>query len=691
MNVLIVEDNLNDLKLLRYTMEHHGCGVTEAHDGEEALALAASSRPDIIISDALMPTMDGFQLLRRVKSDPKLAQIPFLFYSAVYTGEAEEQLARSLGAAAFIAKPVEPERLWELVVQVTGPQEPAQAGPPVISEEGERLLLEYSRIVATKLEEKVRELEQALERQHRTEEMLRQREEELATIFDNAPFLMLLIDATGSVRMVNHLTRSFSGAAPGEIEGHRTGEVLRCLNALNSEGGCGFGMACPDCTIRKTIQRTFDTGASCHQVETTLTVTRQGEKQQVTFLISTTLLTQGGAPMVLLSLQDISDYKRIEAQLLHAQKMESIGTFAGGIAHDFNNILTAIVGYGEITLKNLPPDSTLRQNIGHMLTAAQRAAALSKDLLLFSRKQISEKIAADLNDIVLGVQKFLLRVIGEDIVCSFDLARSKLPILADPHQVEQVLMNLATNARDAMPNGGALTFRTARETPGQALILEHGLSKGEYAVLSVEDSGSGMSEETRLKIFDPFFTTKEIGKGTGLGLAVVYGIIKHHNGCIAVESAPGAGTTFRVYLPLNNAALGVQESKLPAGDAEGGDETILVAEDDETVREMVAGILTAVGYSVITARDGEEAVRKYRENRERVRLLLLDVIMPAINGIDAYEEIAAVNPAINAIFATGYANEDVQQRIRLSATVAQIPKPFQPSQLLAQIRLMLDS
>lgn len=688
MNVLIVEDNRDDLKLLRYTLEHHGCTVTEAHDGEEGLALADRCRPDIIVSDALMPRMDGFQLLRRLKADARLAQIPFLFYSAVYTGEAEEQLALSLGAEAFIVKPMEPEGLWEVIGKLADNAEPLGTRRPAINEQGEHLLLEYGRIVATKLEEKVRELEMALERQRKAEEALRQREQELATIFENAPFVMLLIDAAGEVRMVNDLACSFSGSASDEMLNRQAGEALRCLNAMKGDKKRGLGPSCPDCAIRQTVNHTFTTGKSCHQVETCLPVSRSGREEKASLLISTTPVRTAGETMVLLSLQDISDYKRVEAQLLHAQKMESIGTFAGGIAHDFNNILTAILGYGDMTLKSLPAESPLRQNIEYMLRAAHRAGSLSKDLLLFCRKQISDKTEADLNEIVMGIQKFLLRVIGEDIVCDFNLAPEALPILADPHQIEQVLMNLATNARDAMPKGGNLTISTTR-------VMEESLfsslcSKTEFALLTVCDNGTGMDEDTCRQIFDPFFSTKEVGKGTGLGLAVVYGIIKHHDGFITVDSQPGQGTSFRVYLPFGITAENLKKSEPPPESRPGGSETILLAEDDTSVREMIASLLGGCGYQVITAADGEEAVRKYRENREHIRLLLFDVIMPNKNGIDAYEEIREFNPGIRAILATGYASEDIQLRIQTSDTVMQIHKPFQPTQLLAHVRHMLD-
>ena len=395
--------------------------------------------------------------------------------------------------------------------------------------------------------------------------------------------------------------------------------------------------------------------------------------------------------MVLLSLQDISEFKKIESELLHAQKMESIGTLAGGIAHDFNNILTAIFGYGDIALMNMAADDPQRQSVENMLQAAHRAASLAKDLLLFSRKQTSDKKNADLNEIVRSVEKFLLRVIAEDITCTITLDDGTMPVFADSRRLEQILMNLATNARDAMPNGGSLSITTERTRLDDAFIAAHSYgNSGMYAVLTVTDTGMGMDDETRRQIFDPFFTTKEIGKGTGLGLAVVYGIIKQHDGLITVDSSPGKGTTFRIYLPLTVSPA--QKERIDSNPTQSarGSETILLAEDDETVRDMALSLLESFGYKVITAVDGEDAVQKFRENRKRIRLLLFDVIMPKKNGLVAYDEIAEIKPGMKVIFASGYSTEAVHQKALGNENILSLSKPYLPSNLLAMVRSMLD-
>jgi signal transduction histidine kinase/ActR/RegA family two-component response regulator len=450
-------------------------------------------------------------------------------------------------------------------------------------------------------------------------------------------------------------------------------------------------MYCQDCTIQNTVRKTFESGKSYHQVEASLPFSVQGKEQIMQFLLSTTKVMVGHQAMVLLSLQDISEYKKLEAELLHAQKMESIGTMAGGIAHDFNNILTVIIGYSQITLMKMGDDNPQRENVKQVLVSAERAANLTRDLLLFSRKQAGDKKNVDLNDIVRSLEKFLLRIIGEDIACTVTLGNGTMPIFADAHQLEQVLMNFATNARDAMPDGGSLLIATERIYLDESSVNSLGCGEiGDYSVLTVTDTGMGMDEKTRQQIFDPFFTTKEIGKGTGLGLAVVYGIIRQHDGQIIVTSEPGHGTTFQVYLPLTIAPA--KENRIDSKHEQSvrGAETILLAEDEEAVRNMARLLLEGFGYKVITAVDGEDAVKKFLDNREQIQLMLFDVVMPKKNGIDAYEEIREIEPDIKVIFASGYSTEAVQQKTLADENIKSISKPYLPSDLLSLVRSVLE-
>ena len=387
---------------------------------------------------------------------------------------------------------------------------------------------------------------------------------------------------------------------------------------------------------------------------------------------------------------DITERNMLEAQLHQAQKMESIGQFAGGIAHDFNNILTAILGYGGLALSQMADDSPQRANIQQMLDAADRATHLTKDLLLFSRKQISEKRPLDLNATISRVEKFLKRVIGEDVQCTTTLYKGTALVLGDAPQLQQILMNLATNARDAMPNGGTFTISTEQTDLDDKFVNAHGYGKpGPYVVISVSDTGKGMDEATREHVFEPFFTTKEEGRGTGLGLAVTYGIVKQHNGFIAVESQPGRGTTFKIALPL----IPIEVNKTPPTTAQrppGGTETILLAEDDEGVRNLTKTVLERNGYRVITAIDGQDAVDKFRTNQEGINLLLFDVVMPMMNGPEAYDQISRLKPGVKVIFYSGYAPEQLRQKMRVNKEIPMIDKPISPMLLLKMVRSELD-
>ena len=388
---------------------------------------------------------------------------------------------------------------------------------------------------------------------------------------------------------------------------------------------------------------------------------------------------------------DISEHRNLEKQVRHAVKMESIGTLAGGVAHDFNNILMAVIGYGQLALMGMGQDDPQRSNIENMLKGADRAARLTKDLLLFSRKQISERKPVDLREIIKAVEKFIVRVIGEDIACETRLPDQPLNVLADSHQVEQVLMNFATNARDAMPKGGTFSITAEQTILNQNFIAAHGFGRpGPYALLTVADSGCGMDEETRSRIFEPFFTTKGVGKGTGLGLAVAYGIIKQHEGYINVYSEPGRGTTFRLYLPLAVA----DEQEAPVAEQEAvpahGTETILLAEDDESLRALARTALTRFGYTVIEAADGEEAVREFTENQTSIQLLLFDIIMPKMNGHEAYEAINKIRPGIKTIFMSGYAPDTIREKAGLGDAVPLLAKPLSPNELLQKVRATLD-
>lgn len=401
---------------------------------------------------------------------------------------------------------------------------------------------------------------------------------------------------------------------------------------------------------------------------------------------------------LILTLLDVTDRKHAEdesamlkAQLIQAQKMEAIGRLAGGIAHDFNNILTAIIGYGSLLKTNIDKENPLMAYIEQILSSAERAANLTQQLLTFSRKQIISSKPINLNEIVKGIESLLLRLIGEDIELKLILTDKDLTVMADSGQIEQVLMNLAINARDAMPRGGLLTIETELVELDKEYMKAHAVEvPGMYAMLSVTDTGTGMDKETRERIFEPFFTTKELGRGTGLGLAIVYGIIKQHNGYINVYSEPGKGTTFRIYIPCIESEFKESESIVPPA-PKGGNEIILIAEDNAEVRKLTKEVLENFGYKVIEAADGMDAINKFAENRDRIKLLLFDLMMPKKSGGEAYEEIRKITPNIKVLFMSGYPVSIIQGKGILKDGINFISKPISPDDLLRKIREVLDN
>ncbi len=383
---------------------------------------------------------------------------------------------------------------------------------------------------------------------------------------------------------------------------------------------------------------------------------------------------------------DITEKRNLEGQLRQAHKMEAVGLLAGGIAHDFNNILTTIIGYSSMLTKALGEDDPNRHMAQMVLESGERAASLTRSLLTFSRKQPLALTTVDINEIIRKVEQLLQRVLSEEIEFRVKPAATELVVLADVSQIEQVLMNLATNARDAMPEGGALTISTEKVKLDKHFLEAHGYGMpGGYALITVSDTGAGMAKETQLKIFDPFFTTKELDKGTGLGLAIVYGIVKQHQGFINVYSELGLGTTFRIYLPLSKKGAAV-EIVAESHEERGGSGLILVAEDDDAVRRFTKIVLEKSGYKVIEAVDGEDAVEKFRAQQGEIDLLLFDMIMPKLDGKKAYDRIREIRPGVKAIFTSGYTRELITERFALEKGMEFIYKPISPTALLKKVR-----
>ena len=387
--------------------------------------------------------------------------------------------------------------------------------------------------------------------------------------------------------------------------------------------------------------------------------------------------------------RDITQRKSLEEQLLHAQKMEAVGQLAGSVAHDFNNILTSIIGYGSLLQMKTGSDDPNRPYIDQVLASAERASRLTRSLLAFSRKQTMQLRVIDLNSIVRDINKLLQPLIGEDVEFRTVLAEGELTVMADGGQIEQVLMNLTSNAHDAMPHGGRITIETRVEDIAEADREALGIGRaGRYVLLSVADTGTGMDDETQKKIFNPFFTTKEQSRGTGLGLASVYGIVSQHRGTIEVSSKPGVGTTFTIALPYHAAVPDVEPSA--ESSPLGGHETVLLVEDEAEVRRLLKLVLENAGYAVIEAADGEEGLARFLEFKDDIRIVLTDVFMPKKNGRELYESIRAVRSDIKTLFMSGYSDDIMLRRGMGDQGAYYLPKPVAPDTLLRKIRAVLD-
>jgi len=389
--------------------------------------------------------------------------------------------------------------------------------------------------------------------------------------------------------------------------------------------------------------------------------------------------------------EDITERRRLADQLRQAQKMEAVGQLAGGIAHDFNNILTATIGYCHLLLARLPEGEQPRYYAGQILSSAEKAATLTQGLLAFSRKQMLNPQPIDLNSVLANMRDLASRLLPEDIEFQTDLADQPLVIMADAGQIEQVVLNLISNARDAMPFGGYLSIRTELKFIDKSHSRFHGYGKpGMYALLTVSDTGEGIPEEFHQHVFEPFFTTKATGKGTGLGLSMVYGIVKQHDGYIDFYSAPDEGTTFRIYLPLISAdavSVPVQELSEPAA---GGNETVLVVEDNSLVRDIIRQILQEHGYAVLEAIDGEDGIAAYKQHRAVVDIVICDVIMPKKSGKEVHDAIVAIDPEVKILFTSGYTADIIGKKGILGSELHFVRKPLVPSELLRKVREVLD-
>jgi two-component system, cell cycle sensor histidine kinase and response regulator CckA len=505
-----------------------------------------------------------------------------------------------------------------------------------------------------------------------SEQTLQEERDKLRTISENAPFGIALIDKDGLFTYVNPKFRELFGFDLSDTP----------------DGRAWLRKAYPKDEYRHMVASawTEDLGDARpgEQKPRVFNVTcKDGTQKIVSFI--TSVLTSGDC---LMACEDITDLKHLESQLRQAQKMEAVGTLAGGIAHDFNNILTTIIGYSSLLQMNMDRSNPLKLYVDPILSATQKAADLTQSLLAFSRQQPVTLTPLDINKTIKETKKLLNRLLTEDIALHTSFTADDTIVMADKTQMDQILFNLVTNARDAMPKGGALTIETDTVEIGAEFIRTHGFGEpGRHVLIKISDTGTGMDEATLENIFEPFFTTKEVGKGTGLGLATVYGIVKQHGGYITVDSAPDQGSAFRIYLPAVKATVDQEEEK--AVSVKRGSETVLIAEDNEGVRRFMRDALEKYGYKTIEATDGEDAIEKFTQHRD-IDLVILDSVMPKKNGREVYEAIRRIRPSIKALFTSGYTKDIVLDKGIEDKDLDFIAKPLSPTALLQKIREVLD-
>jgi len=677
MKILIVDDREEDRYILEVLLRAHGYEVESAANGIEALEKVRRGKFDMIIADILMPGMDGFQLCREVKTDENLKDIAFVFYTATYTDPKDEEFALSLGAERFIVKPMEPDVFVGILKEIIKSHEMGTLAAPRSPVQEEAVYLKkYNERLIKKLEDKVLKLE-------RLNDELRESEEKYRTLIDNANDAVALIEPTGYLKFVNPEFCRMSGYSMEEAKELHFSELIH-----------------PDdlAMVMENLKKML-AGEKVPRNYEFRVLTKSGETIHVE-LNSSTIEREGEIVEVLSIIRDISERKRteeekekIQAQLLQAQKLEAIGILAGGVAHDFNNLLTLIQGHTELAMMRLDEDDPLYRDLKEIHRASVRAANLTRQLLLFSRRQPMEMVPLDLNKVVGDIIKMIRRLIGEDISVATDMEEGLWTIRADPGNIEQVIMNLMVNARDAMPEGGEIFVRTRNvhlsEDDCKAII---DAQPGNFVCLSVEDTGVGMDEGTVQRIFEPFFSTKGPGKGTGLGLSVVYGIVKQHGGWINVYSKPGQGTTFKIYLP----AVPIEPEAMDEGPISlekfrGRGERILLVEDDRAIRKMSARALQENGYVPFPAASAEEALEIFERENGNFALVFSDVVLPDKDGLQLIDDLLSRKPELRILLTSGYSDRRSRWWAAQEKGLRFIQKPYSLPDLLRTIKEVLET
>lgn len=681
MRILSVDDRDENRYMVEVLLKGNGYDVVSVTNGAEALARLRAESFDLIISDILMPVMDGFQLCRAVRADAQLCCIPFIIYTATYTGPQDEDFAMKIGADKFIQKPCEPDIFIQTVRDVLAVAEGGALAPcfaPPLPEE--EVLKLYNQRLVRKLEIKMLQLEKEAQGRQYAEEILRQSEKKYRSLYNSIRDAIVVTDINRIILDCNQAFVDLFGYSLAEAEGEKTVVLFE-----NKEESQKIAIDLKDSDDASTHVYSVDfkkKDGSVFPGEINVSYFRNEAGERTGFI---------GL------IRDISERVRaeksqkiMELQLHQAQKMESVGRLAGGVAHDYNNMLTVITGYAEMALSELDPTDKLYHDLQEIHKAAVRSTDITRQLLAFARKQTIAPVVLDLNEVVEGMLKMLRRLIGEDIDLVWLPASGLWPVRMDPSQIDQLLANLCVNARDAINGVGRISIETGTAIFDDTYCDGHsGFVPGEYVLLAVSDNGCGMDGETLGKIFEPFFTTKEVGEGTGLGMSIVYGIVKQNNGFINIYSEPDKGTTFKIYLsramhheldaPVDRAT----------GNPLGHGEVVLIVEDEILILELTKRMLEDLGYTVLTAQNPNQALRLVGEHPSGIDLLITDVVMPEMNGKELARQLSALCVGLKTLFMSGYTADVIVHRGVLDKGVHFLQKPFSVKMLAAKVREIL--
>ena len=696
--ILIAEDSATQAEALRALLEDKQYVVAVARSGEEALQRLDSAEFDLVLSDVVMPGIDGYELCRHIKSNGR-PDLPVILLTTL--GD-PVSIVRGMecGADNYIMKPWEPQLLLARVSHAlyTRTLHPRSGRSSARAAMGVRLAFLGSEFTITAEKEQILEIFlSSLEDIIRSNGALEQSQRALAeahaqleahakdmsvqarvstekywALMRHARDMIFVLDTTGRVVEANERATELLGVPIGVVRGQPLEDYVA-----------------PE--AREDFRDRLATLAAVGRVEATdLNLTGAGGRR-IACDFSASLAPGETGDLALAIVHDLTERRRLEEHLRQSQKMEAVGRLAGGIAHDFNNLLTAIRGFSDLVLASMAADDPCRPDVGEICGAADRAAALTRQLLTFSRKQVLEPTILDVNETARSFEKMMARVLGEDISLVTKLEPNIGLVKADPGQLDQVLMNLAVNARDAMPNGGTLTIETADfHLDADEARRYGGVAPGRYIMLAVTDTGVGMDAETQARIFEPFFTTKDQGKGTGLGLSTVYGIVQQSGGHVAVRSEPGRGTTFKVYLPRAASDAQARSTADRPAATPGSGETILLVEDEAAVRNVTARVLTRAGYRVLEAPSPREAVAMCERHHGPIHLIMTDMVMPEMSGPEIAARLVAIRPSTPVLFISGYIDDAVTRRGLVGPGTNFLSKPFTSDSVTRKVREVLD-